>query len=141
TRCSKSMVGFQVHAVMYRDSLPGQLGIRIGSDDHRLAHQNRYFVRSVGPKSDHKAERIFGDLESIHAACLARSRSVALSAGVSWRAIGLVLLDHACWQAPSLAECDAMLSGPGPDLGAALAAGCRTGWSVPGFAGVLDEGG
>ena len=75
------MVGFQVYAIMYRDSLPGQLGIRIGSDDHRLAHQNRYFVRSVGPKSVHKAERIFGDLESVHAACLARSRSVVRFSG------------------------------------------------------------
>src|SRR5215467_12286139 len=86
---------------------------------------------------------VFGDLQSVHAACLGQPDHLLslASAGVSCRGVGLVLLDHACWEAPSLAECDAVLLGPGPDAGAALAAGCRTGWSVPGFAGVLDEGG
>jgi hypothetical protein len=58
---------------------------------------------------------------------------------------GVVLLHHAGGDAPALADCDALVLRPGPDIAAALTA-CRgprrlTSWSPACFAGVADDGG
>src|SRR5579859_2505697 len=58
---------------------------------------------------------------------------------------GVVLLCHAGRDTPALADRDALVLRPGPDITAALTA-CRrarrpAGWSPRGFAGMLHEGG